>query len=109
MDNLRQTIDSQGKVIILCNNIFWNPLLMLMEAIGAKFKHPRRNLITSNFIKNICNLTDFDLVKEKKIILMPIYIPLISSLFNNFIARMPFLNLLLHIDFCSSTKTWNST
>ena len=42
---------------------------------------------TSNFIKNICNLTDFDLVKEKKIILMPIYIPLISSLFNNFIAR----------------------
>ena len=39
MDNLRQTIDSQGKVIILCNNIFWNPLLMLMETIGAKFKH----------------------------------------------------------------------
>ena len=93
MDNLRQTIDSQGKVIILCNNIFWNPFLMLMEKIGAKFKHPRRNLITSNFIKNICNLTDFDLVKEKKIILMPIYIPLISSLFNNFIARIPFLNL----------------
>ena len=41
-------------------------------------------------MKNICNLTD--LIWLKKIILI-FYIPIISTLFNNFIARMPFLNL----------------
>ena len=71
MLNLNKLINSDGKVFIISNNIFWNPLFKFLELLNLKFKHPRKNLLSSNFIQNLCFLTDFKLVKKKRILLFP--------------------------------------
>ena len=48
MDDVNQNLGNNGKVSIICNNIFWNPVFSIFEFLGLKFKHPRKNLITSN-------------------------------------------------------------
>jgi len=93
MNDVNKTLGDNGKVSIVCNNIFWNPVFKIFESIGLKFLHPRKNLITSNFVENLCFLSDFELVKKKKIILLPFNIPILTKFINNFFAKLPIINL----------------
>jgi len=52
-----------------------------------------KNLITSNFVENLCFLSDFELVKKKKIILLPFNIPILTTFINNIFAKLPIINL----------------
>ena len=92
MLNLKKLIDSDGKLFIVSNNIFWNPLFKFLELLNLKFKHPRKNLLSSNFIHNLCFLTDFKLVKKKRILLFPFNIFFISNFLNNIVAKIPLIN-----------------
>ena len=87
MHNLNKLIDSDGKVFIVGSNIFWNPLFKFLELLNLKFKHPRKNLISSNFIENLCFLTDFQLIKKKRILFFLFDIFFLSNFFKNIIAK----------------------
>ncbi len=93
MNDVNKILGDNGKVSIICNNIFWNPVFKIFEFIGLKFRHPRKNLITSNFVENLCFLSDFELVKKKKIILLPFNIPILTTFVNNIFAKLPIINL----------------
>ena len=92
MDDVNRNLGNNGKVSIICNNIFWNPVFSIFEFLGLKFKHPRKNLITSNFIENLCFLSDFELVKKKRIIIFPFNVPILTSFMNDFLAKIPIIN-----------------
>ena len=93
MNDVNKTLGDNGKVSIICNNVFWNPIFKIFEFIGLKFKHPRKNLITSNFVENLCFLSDFELVKKKRIILLPFNIPILTTFVNNIVSKIPIINL----------------
>lgn len=93
MNDVNKTLGDNGKVSIICNNVFWNPIFKIFELIGLKFKHPRKNLITSNFVENLCFLSDFELVKKKRIILLPFNIPILTAFINNIVSKIPIINL----------------
>lgn len=93
MNDVNKTLGDNGKVSIICNNVFWNPIFKIFELIGLKFKHPRKNLITSNFVENLCFLSDFELVKKKRIILLPFNIPILTTFINNIVSKIPIINL----------------
>ncbi len=93
MNDVNKTLGDNGKVSIICNNVFWNPIFKIFELIGLKFKHPRKNLITSNFVENLCFLSDFELVKKKRIILFPFNIPILTTFINNIVSKIPIINL----------------
>ena len=44
MNDVNKTLGDNGKVSIICNNIFWNPIFKIFEFIGLKFKHPRKKI-----------------------------------------------------------------
>ena len=67
------------------------PLFKLFENLGLKFKHPRRNSITFKFIKNLCFLTDYELI-QKKVILLPFHIPILTFVFNKVFAKLPIIS-----------------
>ena len=50
MNDVNKTLGDNGKVSIICNNIFWNPIFKIFEFISLKLKHPSKNLITSKFL-----------------------------------------------------------
>ena len=88
---INKNVNSDCKINIITNNIFWAPLFQFFEKLGLKFKHPRRNFITSNFIHNLCFLSDFELLDQKRIIIFPFKIPIISYFLNHIFAKLPII------------------
>ena len=95
---INENVGSDCKINIITSNVFWNPLFQIFEKFNLKFKHPRRNLITSNFIHNLCFLSEYEMLVQKKIIIFPFKIPVLSYFFNNILAKFP---LIKH--FCLAT------
>ena len=62
--------------------------MKFFELLGLRFKHVTRNIISENFLKNICEQTDFEVVHKENTILFPLYIPIISNFINKFIAKV---------------------
>ncbi len=97
--NLHKATTPETRVIITAYNPLWEPLVMLAEAVGLKGKDPRQNWLAMADIENFLYLNNYEVVKKGRRFLMPFYIPLLSSFFNKFLAKMPFFKELGLIQF----------
>lgn len=82
------------RVIITYINFLWLPLLNFAELLHLKMPQVRNNWLDMEDIKNLLSISNFDVIKTGRKFLMPVYIPLLSSIFNRFIANLPLLNKL---------------
>ena len=89
---VRQAISNDGRLFLMKNNLMLFPILKLSEFLGLRFNHVTRYIISDNFLKNICEQTDFEVVHKENTILLPFYIPVISNFINKIIAKFPILN-----------------
>ena len=92
LKNVRRLVSNDGRLFLLKNNLYLFPIMKFFELLGLRFKHVTRNIISENFLKNICEQTDFEVVHKEDTILFPLYIPIISNFINKFIAKFPILN-----------------
>jgi len=88
-DNLQGVCHERTRVIISYYNYLWEPLMRFGEIIGMKQKQPLQNWLSSKDIASILSISGFETVKTDKKILFPKYVPLLSELFNNYIANLP--------------------
>lgn len=105
LHNLRKVSNSRTRIVISNYNYLWEPVLKLGEKIGLKHKQPPMNWLSSEDIKNLLYLEGFEIIKEEKKILLPIYIPLISSFINTFIAPLPIINRITLVNFLIVRKS----
>ncbi len=79
------------KIIVSHYNYLWEPLIKLTEFLGIKLKTPAQNWLTSKDVKNLLELAGFDVYKTTKRMLFPFNLPLISFLFNKYLAKLPII------------------
>lgn len=79
------------KIIVSYYNFIWEPLLNFGELIGLKTKSPRQNWLSLSDINNLLYLGGFDVYRNSRRMLIPANIPLISSVFNKYLAKLPFI------------------
>jgi hypothetical protein len=93
MSEIRKCYDSHTRVIVVFYNYLWHPLIKFAEHI--KLKHPQRlhNWVSPGDLNNILELCNLEVIINKKIILCPYKIPMLSYVVNRFIARLPFFRL----------------
>ena len=91
LQNSRKLLKSDGKIIIIKNNLFLHPLIKFFEKIGLRFKYITRNIITENFLINLLDQTDLEVIEKKDYILFPFYLPFFTSFINNFVSKLPLL------------------
>lgn len=87
------------RIIITYFNFLWLPILNLGESLGFKMPHIRNNWLNLQDIGNILDITNYDIIKDGRKFLFPVYIPLISNLLNKYIANLPIINSLCLIEF----------
>jgi SAM-dependent methyltransferase len=87
---LHKVCKPETRLIIVYYNYLWEPALKLAEAVGLRMKHLLQHWLPIDDISNLLYLNDFEVVKKGYRCLMPLYIPLISALFNKVMANMPF-------------------
>ncbi|HKR05688.1 MAG TPA: bifunctional class I SAM-dependent methyltransferase/glycosyltransferase family 2 protein [Bacteroidia bacterium] len=92
-EQLHKVCHSRTRIIVTYYNHFWEPILKFAEFIGLKTKTPNQNWLTQNDIKNLLMLSGFDVYRRASRMILPVYIPLISSFFNNILAKLPLIKV----------------
>jgi len=97
--NIRQNCTNKTRIIITSYNHSWEPLLKFAELVRLKMKQPFTNWLSTKDIKGLLYLEDFDVIKNGEKILIPKGIPLISGLFNKYLANLPLIRSLCLVQY----------
>ncbi len=85
---------SKSRVILTYHSYLWEPILKIAEKLKLKRPQSFQNWLVSSDIQNLLYLAGFEIIKKGERILIPKYIPLISTLFNKYLAKLPLLRKL---------------
>ena len=88
-DHLRSLSSAHTRLVLNFHNNLWRPVLALAEWIGAKAPSLVQNWLSTNDVKNLLNLSGWEVIKEEHRILWPFRTLLLDSLLNRWLA--PFL------------------
>jgi SAM-dependent methyltransferase len=92
--NLRAHSHRRTRVVINSYNPLWRPLLGLAERLHLKPRKPIRNWVSPGDVRNLLELSGFEVVSSSSRILFPKYVPLLSAFLNSFVASLwPFTKL----------------
>lgn len=92
-NELKKVCHSQTRIIVTYYNRIWEPIIRFAEWIRIKKRTPEQNWLSSGDISNLLYLSGFDAYKNCRRMLLPYRIPILSWLFNRFVARLPFFQM----------------
>lgn len=91
-EQLHKVCHEHTKIIVSYYNFLWEPILKFGEWIRYKTKTPKQNWLSLSEINNLLYLSGFHVYRNSRRMLLPVYIPLVSELTNNFLAKLPLIN-----------------
>ncbi len=94
LKELRKVCHENSKIIITHYNSLWQPIINFAQFIGIKTKMLEPNWLTIKDMNNLLSLSGFEVFRNSKRLIFPIYIPLISSLLNKYIGKLPIIKSL---------------
>jgi ubiquinone/menaquinone biosynthesis C-methylase UbiE len=89
---LHKVCHERTKIIVTYYNYLWEPILTFGEKIGLKTHTPKQNWLTIQDINNLLYTAGFDVYRNTKRMIFPLYIPLLSNFLNKYLAKLPFFN-----------------
>ncbi|MBN1585111.1 glycosyltransferase [Candidatus Uhrbacteria bacterium] len=101
---IRRYAGPDTRVILTYHNFFWQPIIKLAEWLRLKMKQEKLNWLNEDDISNLLYLENFEIIKKGNRILFPKHIPLISYLFNKYVANLPLLNRLCLVHYVVARK-----
>jgi SAM-dependent methyltransferase len=90
--NIYRLCHSQTRIIISHYNFLWEPLFKLLESLKLKQKQPNQNWFSNKDVVNLLELENYQVIKTERKIFLPVYIPLLSFIFNRFLFNLPLVN-----------------
>ncbi|WP_075536116.1 glycosyltransferase family 2 protein [Candidatus Pelagibacter communis] len=96
--NISKYMKDDAKIIILSKNIIWMIVLKILKFF-FNFSPSKNNFLPSSYLNNLYSSCNLEIVRNEKIIALPIYIPFLTNFLNKFF-RLPILNL-----FCLTNVT----
>lgn len=98
-EQIRKLCTDETRIVITYINFLWLPVLNIAETFRLKMPQVRNNWLNISDITNLLQLTGYDIINAYKKFLFPVYVPLVSSLVNRFIASVPGVNSLCLLKF----------
>jgi hypothetical protein len=86
---LRQTVSDECRIILIYYSSLWRPLIRFATALRLRSKTAEDNWLSHSDVENLFYLADFEVLKIEQKILIPIWIPLLSDLVNQYLAPLP--------------------
>lgn len=93
------------RILITYTNFLWTPALQMAEKIGLKMPQKRLNWLDISDIRNLLDVTGFDIIKQGKKVLLPRYVPLMSWFLNKYVANLPLFNALGMFTYLTARST----
>lgn len=99
LQQIHKVTSEDSRIVISLNNYFWEPLFVLLTKLKIKTPQPKQSWLTVSDIKNLLELTDFEIIKTGNYMIIPFHIPLLSNFLNKYIARIPLINNFCFINY----------
>jgi hypothetical protein len=88
-ERVRAHCAADTQLIIVNYNHFWQPILELATKLHLRARFVEPNWVSENDIRGFLRLAGFRPVRKHRLLLFPKYIPLLSTVINDFLARLP--------------------
>lgn len=92
-DNLHTDCKESTRIVIIYFNSLWKPFTKLATFLKLRTKTPEQNWISHEDVGNFMRLSNFEIIRRDNKILFPVWLPVISYLFNRYFAPLPFFRL----------------
>jgi SAM-dependent methyltransferase len=89
-EQVKKVSHPNTKVIVQYYNSLWEPIIKFAEVIGLKKKTPLQNWLNSRDINNLLFVSGFDVYRNTKRLIFPLWVPLLSFILNRYLAKFPF-------------------
>jgi SAM-dependent methyltransferase len=86
--NVRAMTNERSRVIIHSYSQLWRPVIRFAEIVGLKPKKPLSNWVTPEDLRNLLELTDFEIISVERRILLPKRVPFVSTFLNGVVANV---------------------
>lgn len=101
VDNVQQFLidaaeitSAHGRLVVTQYSSLWEPILVVASKLHLRMPMKEQNWLSLNDLKNFAYLAGLEVVKSGTKMIMPVYIPLVSTVLNKFVANFfPFSKL----------------
>jgi ubiquinone/menaquinone biosynthesis C-methylase UbiE len=107
LEKVKQYTHPGSRIIISNFSYLWELPLRLAEKLGLKEKSPFANWLSARDVLNLLTISDFQLIKFERKLLLPVNIPILSYVFNRILANLPLINQLNLLNFLVARPTCN--
>jgi 2-polyprenyl-3-methyl-5-hydroxy-6-metoxy-1,4-benzoquinol methylase len=94
LQNLKPLCRRHTRLVVTTYNHLWEPLVTFAQWTGMKVPRTEQNWLSTSDIRNLMKLAGFEALETHRVVLLPKYLPLLSTFLNRFCARLPILNRL---------------
>ena len=92
-----ERISWRGRIVVTQHSTLWEPFLQLASSVGLRMPSRTQNWISRNDLENFAHLAGLEVARGGTRMLVPKYIPIISTFFNTYLANIfPFTRLGLY-------------
>lgn len=96
--SLQSKMNSKSRLIVIYYNHLWELLIKLANLLGWRHTQGEQNWLDEDDIKNLLELSGFEVITSQKRMLFPLDIPIFSDIVNKYFAFLPLIN-----SFCLTT------
>lgn len=89
LERVRRHCTPETRLLIINYNPLWQPIVEAASKTGLRTPFVEPNWVSENDLAGFLNLARFRPLRTHRVLLMPKYIPLISALLNDGLARLP--------------------
>ncbi len=93
-ESIRRHCTAETQIVVINYNQLWEPMLRLASKVGLRSRFVEPNWVSENDIRGFLKLAGFRPVRKHRLLLFPKWLPLVSSVMNGFLARLPGLRRL---------------
>lgn len=104
--NLRKVMTPNSRLILTYYNFAWQGILQAGAMLGYKMPVPAQNWLGQQDVANLLELNGFKLVASGESCLLPVKVPVVSSIANRFLAKAPGLRNLALIQHMVARPNW---
>jgi len=96
---MRKLCHRNSRLVVTYYNYLWEPVLRIAESLGLKMPQDYQNWLSLSDIENLLYLNGFETIRKGHSMLLPKYIPVVSSVCNRMLVKLPLLKKLGIIEY----------
>src|SRR5258708_18535083 len=91
---LHQYCHNQTRVVVIYYNHLWEPVLKLASWLHLRDVQHEQNWLNGESIAHLLSLSGFDVICQRRRLLFPVSVPILSDLINTWLKNLPFVDAL---------------